>query len=127
MSAGAESDASSSSTEYVPIADRGRPRPLDLVDEIVQPNQAAKKRKRLERERAAKLVEDLGRRVLARFGMAAVELIWAASAPIDPGAAASGEPVMPSDNGVRDAAGASSPTISARTPEPEKRARRGRT
>ena len=76
------SDAeSSSSTEYVPVSERG-PRkllPADAVREVDEGRRQAKRQRRLERDAAAKRVRLLGERVLQKWGQRGVDLIWEAT------------------------------------------------
>ena len=68
----------SSSTEYVPVAERGwRGVPPTVDDEDVQPHRLAKKRRRLAREAAQRRVGSLGALVLQASGMGAVDRLWA--------------------------------------------------
>ena len=75
---------SESSTEYVPLADRGFKRltPEGLEDEV-QPNMLEKRCRRHGREAAANRVRALGQRVLERFGQEGVDILWDATEPID--------------------------------------------
>ena len=68
----------SSSTEYVPVAERGWPGvPPRVADDHVQSHRGDKKRRRLEREAAGRRVRDLGACVLLASGRVAVDRLWA--------------------------------------------------
>ena len=72
--------ADSSSTEYVPVAERGWKGVPPLVDDAnVQPHRQQKKRRRLAREASERRVRLLGDRVLRAFGRAAVDELWSAA------------------------------------------------
>ena len=67
-----------SSTEYVPVAERGPPElTADLVDAVVQPNRAEKRRRREEKEAADERCRRLGFILRERHGQAAVDSMLA--------------------------------------------------
>ena len=72
--------ASSDSTEYVPVAERGwLSSPPEVQDSHFQPHRLAKKKRRLLRTAASRRCRLLGSRLLGAFGRAAVDEVLAAT------------------------------------------------